>query len=131
MPLVLLSVAEGGVETDAGTLYAQTVGADKTDAVLFRCGHHRFFHYHALGANLAEAGRQHDGVANAALATFLHDLRHGPCRGGDQGEFWRFRQFVGMGVATLAKNLVMFGVDRVNLSAVSGGAQIPEQDACD
>ena len=123
------ALAEGGVQPDRRPLDAETVGADEADAVLLRCPDHGRFQRRAWFAHLAETGRQHDGVTDAALAALCHDRRDGRRGGGDQRQFRHRRQLVGAGVAAFAEHRLVLGVDRIDLAAVARFAQIAEQRA--
>ena len=125
------TLAEGGVEADGGPLDAQAIGADEADVVLARHGHDGFLQGDALGAHLPEAGRQDDGMADAARAAILEHLGHGGRGRGDQGQLGGFRQFAGIAVAVLAVDHVMLGIDREHHAGEAGFAHVLEQGAGD
>jgi hypothetical protein len=125
------ALAEGGVEPDGRALDAKAVGADETDAVFFRHRFQRILERGTRRARLAEAGRQHNGVTDAALPAFFHDLRDGRRRRRNQRQLRNRRQFAGAGVAAFAVDRLVLRVDRIDLALIARMTQVPEQGAGD
>jgi len=126
-----LTEREGGIEADGRALDAQAVGADEADAVLLRDLDQFILHLDALRTHLAEAGRQHHGMAHAPLAAGIQDAGHARRRRRDDGQLRRFRQLGNGGVALLVQQGLVLRVDRVDLALEPRLQHVAENDPGD
>ena len=121
--------AGGGVEAVLGPEHAQGVGAENADAMATRRLHDLVLQVGASLVGLGEARRINNGHVHALGAALAQDAGYCWRGGGDQRQIERLIDLLQAGIAALAGDLFVFGVDGEAGSLESALDQVAEDQA--
>lgn len=124
-----LTLTECGIEPQRRSHQAQAVGSDQAHAVLSDNGQYLRFQRLAGIAGFTKAGRDDDRGAHTILAAGTQHVGYRRTRRGNHGKIDRARHYADAGVAGMAVDLLVFGIDGIHRAGKATLTQVGEDAA--